>query len=370
MENNHTKKADLKYLVALSHFPKFGPARLKKLKKHFSSWENAFNASLKNLELAGLDEAIAQEFISAKSALNPDEIMARLEKENIKTTVPEEDIYPKLLKEICDCPELLYYKGELPINKELNLAVVGTRKLTGYGKMVTENIIHGLAGSNLLIVSGLALGIDTVAHNAALETNLKTIGVLGSGLDKASIYPAQNSQLAERIIKDGGAIISEFPLGTPPLRQNFPQRNRLVAGMSLGTLVIEADIKSGALITARLALDYNREVMAVPGNINSQTSLGTNSLIKQGAKVVVEAKDILDCFNISEMKPSLPAVAMVPESKEEELIIAFLKDEPRHVNELVRLTKLDTSKINGTLVIMEMKGMVRNMGGMKYAINK
>ncbi len=363
MEKN---QKNLKFFVALGHFPKFGPARLKKLKKFFPDPESAFNADAKTLVKSGIEENIANEFISARTSINPDKIFDWLLKENIKVSTLEDRAYPKLLKEIFDPPQILYYKGAFDENEEFNLAVVGTRKFTPYGQRVTEEITKNLAQNNLTIVSGLALGIDALAHYAALEGGGRTLAVLGSGLDRENIYPAQNRLLAERIIKEGGAIISEFPLGTAPLRFNFPQRNRIVSGMSLGTLVIEADEKSGALITARFALEQNREVFAVPGNIYSNVSRGTNFLIKEGAKLVAKADDIIEALNLKQVHTFLDNKKIIPESKEEELILSFIREEPKHVNELVRLTRLDTSRINSTLAIMEMKGMARNLGNMQY----
>jgi len=359
---------DLKYLAALGHFPKFGQARIKKLKKHFSTWENAFNATAKNLIAAGLDESLSSEFLAARPLIRPDEIMARLAGENIKITYPEDNLYPALLKEIHDSPELLYYKGTLLPGEISNLAVVGTRKFTGYGAEIAKDIVTALAKNRLNIISGLAVGIDAIAHDAALTAGGRTVGVLGSGLDKESIYPGQNRMLADKIISSGGAIISEFPLGTPPLRHNFPQRNRIVAGMSLGTLVIEADEKSGALITARLALDYNREVMAVPGSVYSQVSNGTNLLIKQGAKAVTASSDVLEALNLKQIISLVGKKSIAPETPEEAAVFDCLKEESRHINEIVRALGLDTSKINSTLAIMEMKGMVCNLGNMTYAI--
>lgn len=363
-------KNNLKFLVALANFQKFGPVRLKKIKKHFPSLENAFNGRLKNLMAAGIEENVVNEFIAARSGINPDEIMERLAKENVSVLTVEDGVYPKLLKEIYDPPEVLYYKGNLEEADEFSLAVVGSRKFTSYGKMATEKITADLARSHLTIVSGLALGIDALAHFAALNADGRTIAVLGSGLDKQNIYPSANRYLADKIVGEGGALISEFPLGMPALPHHFPQRNRIISGLSLGTLVIEAGEKSGSLITAKFALEQGREVFAVPGNIYSLTSAGTNQLIKQGAHPVTGAADIIEALDLANVASFVETKKVMPETPEEKKIAACLDAEPLHVNDLVRLAGLDTSQINATLTIMEMKGMIKNMGNMTYIIIK
>lgn len=360
--------ASLKYLIALTHFPKFGPVRIKKIQKHFNDAKYAFNADISSLKKAGIEEKIAYEFIAARPTIVPDRIVEQLERENINVLSVNNEQYPKLLSKIYDPPQLLYYKGRLEKQDEFSLAVVGTRKYTNYGRQVAEQITKGLALSNITIVSGLALGIDSLSHNAALDAGGRTIAVLGSGIDKQSIYPSSNCFLAEKIIASGGAIVSEFPVGTPPLRHHFPQRNRIIAGLTLGTIVIEAGKKSGALITANHALEQNREVFAIPGSIYSDQSQGPNNLIKQGCNVVRSAEDIIETLDLMQVTTYIDNKKIIPETKEEELIVANITHEPMHVDELIRLTALDTSKINSTLVVMEMKGMVRNLGGMQYVL--
>lgn len=359
---------NLKYLIALTHFPKFGPVRLKKLKKYFPDSESAFKATSTELTRAGIGNKIADEFAAARVNINPDQLLEQLNQENIKVITIEDKNYPKLLLEIYDPPQLLYYKGQLETQDEFALAVVGTRKFTNYGKQAVEQIVKDLARNNLTIVSGLALGIDALSHSAALEAGGRTIAILGSGVDKQSIYPSSNRYLADKIIAGKGAVISEFPIGTPPLRHHFPQRNRIVSGLSIGTLVIEAGEKSGALITASHALEQNREVFTVPGSIYSPVSIGPNKLIKLGAKPVTCAADIIDALDLAQVSAYIDNKKIMPESAEEEHIISRLTHEPIHINELVRLTKLGTGIINSTLTIMEMKGMVRNLGGMQYVL--
>ncbi len=359
---------DLKYWLALSQFYKFGPVKFKKIKNYFHTIENAYKASLKDYLRAGIEEKIAEEFIIFKHKIKPEKLLENLAKEKLKALTIEDKNYPELLKQIYDPPFILYYRGDLEALNGFSLAVVGARKYSPYGAQVTEKLTKELAYNHLTIVSGLALGIDTLAHSAAIEAGGKTIAVLGSGLDQQNIYPSQNRYLADKIQAHGGLILSEYPIGTMPLKHHFPQRNRIISGLSKATLVIEAAEKSGALITAFHALDQNREVFSVPGNIYSNSSEGTNRLITMGAKLVTGAKDIIESLNLSEAAAYIENKKIIPETNEEKLILTKLSYEPIHVDELKQLTKLDTSIINSTLTIMEMKGMVKNLGGMQYVI--
>ena len=289
---------DTKFLIALNHFPKFGPRKMKLISKYFSSFEHAFKANLDELKASGIKENIADEFIAARANINTGELLEKIQEEDIKICKITDNDYPRLLKEIYDPPYFFYYKGSIANINNFSIGVVGTRKYTNYGERAIEKIIYNLTKNNLNIISGLALGIDTLAHKACLNAKGKTIAVLGTGIDKQSFYPFTNRHLAEKIISEGGAIISEFPLGTEPLRYNFPQRNRIISGLSFGTLVIEAAEKSGALITARCACEQNREVFAVPGSIFSDMSIGPNELIKQGAKPITKADDILETLDL------------------------------------------------------------------------
>jgi DNA processing protein len=292
--------------------------------------------------------------------------MEETHKEGIKIILQGEDDYPALLSEIHEPPLLLYYKGEINDKNPFAIAIVGTRKFSIYGQQVAEKITRELVLRDCSIISGLALGIDTISHNAALNAGGRTVGVLGTGIDGKSIYPSSNRYLADKIIGNGGLIISEFPIKTLPLKYNFPRRNRIISGLSLGTLVIEAGERSGALITADFALEQNREVFAIPGNIFSIVSKGPNRLIRAGAKPVLDVSDIMESFDSAKTYSHIEIKKILPESIEEKTILAYLSHEPRHADELVRLTKLNTSVINSTLTIMEMKGMAKNIGGMMY----
>ena len=275
--------------------------------------------------------------------------------------------FPRLLTEIPSCPRQLYVRGELR-KEEHCLSIVGTRKPTRYGVETAEKIIRGLSrSSRLTIVSGLASGIDTVAHSEAVKNGLRTIAVLGSGIDHCSIFPPQNKNLADKIVSSGGAVISEYPEGAPGLPHHFPERNRIIAGLSLGTLVVEAKEKSGALITARLALEQNREVFAVPGSIFSLNSCGPHMLIKKGAKAVTAADDILEELSVPVMKNLETEKRDEAVGREEKIILTLLSDEPRSVHEIKGETEFSTSGILSALTVLELKGLVKKTGADQWS---
>jgi|WetSurMetagenome_2_1015567.scaffolds.fasta_scaffold01419_2 DNA processing protein len=363
------QNTDKDFLVAFSYFRKFGPVALKKIKNYFPSWSAAFNAPTQEIINAGIEEKIALEFSQAKINLIPEKIKEDLAQENIKTVSIEEDEYPELLKEIFYPPFLLFYKGDLQINGKKTLAVVGARKCTYYGQQAIEKLIPPLVKNKIIIASGLAIGIDSLAQMETVKAGGRTIAVLGTGIDKNSLYPAQNFRLAEEIIAKGGAVVSEFPPGTPPLRQNFPQRNRIIAGLARATLVVEANQKSGSLITARFALEEGREVMAVPGNIFSPASEGPNALIKSGAKPIFTADDILESFGVFTEKIAEETSKDFSQFNiNERKILKHLSCEPTLLDELAHLTKLDMKIINSTLTILEIKKAVKNVGGGNYIL--
>lgn len=358
-------------LVALSTFEKFNSKKLLKLKKHFSNLSDVWRATPTELVNAGIDEQIALEFIETRSKIIPEKEWQKLDKENIQVITIDDELYPPLLKEIYDPPALLYYRGTL--NKkttQTNLAVVGSRKASMYGKQVTEEIITPLAQAGLTIVSGLALGIDALAHTTTLKQNGNTYAILGSGVDEEHIYPIQNRQLAHQIVDNGGAVISEFPIGTLPLRYNFPIRNRIISGLCKATLIIEATEDSGSLITAKLALEQNREVYSIPGSIFSPLSYGPNNLLKMGAQVVTSAEDILHYLNLEKTPQLFPEQKIIASSAEEAAILKNLSREPKHIDLIIKESCLTSSTASSTLTMMEIKGKVRNLGGMMYILNK
>lgn len=357
---------DLKYWVAFSKIPKIGATRLAKLCNYFSSMREAWRASFSDLLNAGIEEKIINEFISCKDSINLEAEWEKLEKENIKIVTINNNNYPKLLKEIWNPPSLLYYKGTLPSDEEFAIGVVGTRKISNYGKQITPQIIKDLVKNNLIIISGLALGVDSLAHKTTIDCGGKTVAVLGSGIDEQSIYPSQNRYLALEIIESGGAVVSEYPLGALALPINFPYRNRIISGLSLGTLVVEAAEESGALITAKYALDQNREVFAIPGSIFNPFSFGPNKLIKMGAKAVTSVDDILETLNLANAIDFSKNRKIIPESPEEEKILNILTQEPTHIDKIILASGLDAAKVGAILTLMEMKGLIKNLGGMNY----
>ncbi len=360
---------DLKYWVAISQFAKIGAQRYKKLYNYFPDMNAAWQADFLELQKAGLEENIAQEFIIKRKEIEPDLEIEKIQKENIQVITIKDNNYPKLLKEIFNPPALLYVKGNLEnLNQNFNLAVVGTRKISNYGKRITPDIVKPLVQNGFTITSGLALGVDALAHQSALENEGRTIAVLGSGLDQKSIYPSSNRYLAQNILNNNGTIISEFPLGMLPLKHNFPTRNRIIAGLSLGTLVIEAAASSGALITAYYALEQNREVFAVPGPLYNQQSIGTNKLIQKGAKLVTSHHDILEELNLQEVKNYVANQKILPETAEEKNILKFLSPEPMHIDQIIKNSQMPTAQVTSTLSLMEMKGLIKNLGGQNYIL--
>jgi len=348
-----------------------------KLEKYFSQASRAFETSSYELRRSGLKEKLINEFIIWRQNFKFEKIENELAKENIKYITWHDQNYPKFLKEISFPPYIIYYRGNIKIlndNKINQLAIVGSRKHSAYAEKIIKEIMPTLVYNNIKIISGLALGVDTLAHQEALNNKGLTIAILGSGINYASIYPRPNRQLAEKIINNNGLILSEFPPQTQPLKQNFPQRNRIISGLSQAVLVIEAKEKSGALITADYALDQNREVLAIPGNIFSEFSRGTNNLIKAGAKTITKIDDILEIFKIDTIKSDNKKRSIIKLKNEiEKQIYAILKQaneraEKISVDEIIKITKLDTALINSTLSILELRGIAKS-DGISYDIN-
>ena len=352
---------DLPYWVALAQFRPFGAVRLSRLARRFSTIERAFVASAVELVDAGIEPEIASRFLQERIHIDPDSLYRELEVHGVRLLTIQDDIYPPLLKEIYDPPAVLFVRGTLPDPARKHLAVVGSRRATRYGKRAVDTLIEPAARAGVVIVSGLAYGIDEAAHDAALRAQGTTVAVLGSGVDQESIYPSRNRALASRILAQGGALVSEFPLFTPPLKQHFPFRNRIIAGLCHGTLVVEATIKSGSLITARSAMESGRDVYAVPGPIDSELSQGPHELIKTGATPVTKPEDI---FGIEPMPK--PVDPYQPSTEEEAMIWSRLCATPIHADEILRATQLPTPKLLSTLTLMEMKGAIHHEGGQFY----
>lgn len=291
--------------------------------------------------------------------------MEKLERYEVKALTVHSPDYPARLKEIYDYPPVLYVRGSLLPEDEWCLAVVGTRRATVYGRQVTEEFVADLARNKITIVSGLAKGIDSIAHRTALEAGGRSVAVFACGLD--TVYPAENADLAKRLMKQG-ALVSEYPLGTKPRAENFPRRNRILSGLSLGVLVVEAGETSGAMITAHLAAEQNREVFAVPGSILSPASKGTNQLIQEGAKLVRGYADILEELNLTAVAQQMEMKELLPESDTEAFLLKQLGAEPTHIDEVCRSSGLPAATVSSTLAMMELKGMVKQVGGMNYSL--
>ncbi|MEA1937204.1 MAG: DNA-processing protein DprA [Patescibacteria group bacterium] len=362
-ENN-----DKKYYNAFNFIPQIGPVRFRKLISHFKSMEDAWNASASEFYGAGIEEDVVEKILESRKNIFVEKEFEKLEKEKIKIITIEDTSYPTLLKETHSAPAVLYFKGEIE-KDNLSIAIVGPRKVSIYGKQASSQFAGELSKAGLTIVSGMALGVDSIAHNECVKLKNKTVAVLGGGIDTASIYPSSNCQIAENIVANGGAIISEYPIGTPPLKQHFPARNRIISGLSLGVLVIEASERSGALITARFALEQNREVFAVPGSIFSKNSEGTNNLIKLGAKLSGKSEDILEELNLEFASEIKKAREIIPDNEEEKIILENLSpDEPIQIDKLAKTIAINTSALSSLLTLMEIKGKVKNVGGMRYVI--
>ena len=354
----------LKYWLAFNKVRGIGRVRFKLLENHFDSMEAAWSASESELRAAGLDRRTIRSVADGRQKFDPDAEAERLLKGGVRAFTWQDDEYPAQLKEIYDLPPLIYVKGNLTPDDERSVAVVGTRNPSHYGRQVAEQLVYDIASAGVTIVSGLARGVDGIAHRIALDAGQRTIAVLGSGVD--IIYPREHTSLSERIAENG-ALISELALGTRPDARNFPRRNRIMSGMTLGTLVIEAGARSGALITARQALEENREVFAVPGSIFSPNSEGTNRLIRESAaKLVTACEDVLEELNLSAVAQQIEMAALFPEDENEAELLRYITFDPVHVDDVCRSSGRSAPDVSSTLAMMELKGLVRQVGGMNY----
>lgn len=356
-----------KYWLGFNLVSGIGTAKLQALLDHYGSIEAAWNASDVQMQRLGLDQRSRQNLIEARQSLDLDQKLAQMHKAGLILLHWAAEEYPAILREVPTPPPVLFMHGRLQETDQFALAIVGTRRLTSYGRQIAKELTAGLVRHNITIVSGLARGIDAIAHKTALEMGGRTIAVLGSGTDE--IYPPENRQLAKQIVEQQqGAVITEYPLGTKPHARNFPPRNRIISGLSLGTIVIEGDVDSGAMITAQFALEQNREVFAVPGPITSPVSNGPNRLIQQGAKLVMRVEDVLDELNLRMVSEKAAVQLALPESAEEVRLLEQLSRDPQHVDELCRLTELPSATVSSTLTLLELKGIVQHVGGLKYAL--
>lgn len=355
-----------KYWLGFNLVKGIGPAKVQALLSYFGDIESAWYAEPAQLEKIGIDRRSLDNLLAARGSLNLDEELHRIHAKNITILTLANEAYPAYLREIDGPPPVLYMVGSLEDIDRWAVAVVGTRRVTPYGRQVTQELVNGLVHSGVTIISGLARGIDAIAHKTALEMGGRTVAVLGSGPD--IVYPPEHRDLARQIVRGRGAVISEYPLGTEPEAKNFPPRNRIISGLALGVIVVEAGERSGATITARYALDHGREVFAVPGNINSLASRGTNRLIQQGAKLITSADDVLEELNLAMVLEHSAVQKALPETKEEAALFEYLSAEPKHIDDLCRATGLPSQDVSSTLTLLELKGIVRQVGGMHYVM--
>lgn len=354
-------------LLSLNMAPAMGSMRLAKLLDFFIRPQDILTAAPEKLmQVAGIGQAIARQIRSLKKE-DLDKELELVRKLNLKVITIDDDDYPEILRNIFDPPIVLYVKGELKKEDGLSIGIVGSRRASLYGLNCAQNFAAELSGRGFTIVSGMARGIDTFAHRGALKAGGRTIAVIGSGLNK--IYPPENQELSEEIAR-GGAVVSEFPVNTEPLPQNFPRRNRVISGLSLGVLVVEAARNSGALITADFALEQGREVFALPGKVDAQNSFGTNELIKQGAKLVSCVDDILEEFNLdtsardmAKAAQEMPKLSLI---EEEMLLYNLISQEPAILDELAEKANLDIPRISRILLGLQVKKLIKELPGKQF----
>lgn len=351
------------YSIWLGSINNVGAKTYKKLIDYFENAENVYRSNNDDLKSIVNNSRIYKNILEAKK-IDPYRYVNRLIKEKIDVLLYNEDGYPKLLKDIYDAPPILYVKGTIKKIDDLSLAIVGSRNATAYGLSVSEKISYKISKHGFTVISGMARGIDSFAHKGALKAGGRTIAVLGCGVNIA--YPEENKKLMNEIIENG-AVISEYPLDYLPLSGNFPARNRIISGLSLGVIVVEAGIKSGSLITAKFALEQGRDVFAVPGNITSAYSKGTNELIKQGAKLVADINDILEEYNFREdIKVRINEQLINTLNNDERKLYEMIKDSPRDIEEIIDYIKYPVAKINYLLSSLLLKGLIIRLPGNKY----
>lgn len=351
------------FWVGFSLVKGIGAVRMQALNDYFGDLERAWNAPFQSLCETGLNPKICERVIQLRKQVDLEKYYQKILAQNIKVITKIDSDYPRLLSEINQPPPVLYLKGDFTLEDEWAVAIVGTRKLTHYGRQATEEFARVLAEHKITVISGLARGIDAIAHRSALEAGGRTFAVLGSGVDR--IYPAEHKPLAENICNNG-AIISDYAPGTAPDSGNFPPRNRIISGLSRATIVIEAGEQSGALITAEFAADQGRDVYALPGSIYSLQSKGTNKLIQQGAKPLIDVRDLLLDLQVELIQEHRELQKHAPLDLFEQKILDLLSQEPLHIDEITVLSQMPVSQVSGYLSMLELKGVARQVGGMNY----
>lgn len=357
---------DVRYFIGFNRVSGIGPAKLQRLRDFFGALETAWRANAFELAQAGLDKRALENLLRARQELNLDAEVEKARRACDVILTWDDPRYPRLLREIPQPPPILYLKGAFETQDEWALAVVGTRHASAYGKEIARAFSMELARNKLTIVSGLARGIDAAAHIAALEAGGRTIAVMGNGIDQ--IYPPEHAKLA-RMIAERGALVSDYPIGMKPDAANFPPRNRIISGLALGTLLVEGDEQSGAMITCEFALEQDREVFAAPGNIFRKESRGPNKLIRESrAKLVTRVEDILEELNLTMIAEKREARAIIPSNETEATLLKYISADPAHVDEIHQQSGLPIAQVTATLALMELKGMVTQTGGMNYAL--
>jgi DNA processing protein len=356
-----------RYWIGFNLVKGIGAVRLRELINYFGDVEKAWKGTPTAMQDAGLSPKMVERFVQLRAGVDLNHQWEQIIAKGIKVLTWDDEGYPLRLREIDQPPPVLYLRGNYLGEDQWSVAIVGTRRVTSYGRQITEEIASYLARNKVTIVSGLARGVDAIAHQAALKAGGRTLAVLGNGVDR--VYPPEHRALADQII-NSGALLSDYPPGTPPEGFNFPPRNRIIAGLSLAVIVIEAGETSGALITAEFAAEQGREVFAVPGNILAAQSKGTNRLIQQGAHSLLDVKDILDILNLTHANEHQTARKVLPVDIVEAQVLNTLGNEPLHIDEIRNQTGLPIEKVSAALVLMELKGMVRQVGGMHYVATR
>ena len=352
-----------RYWIGINLVKGIGAVRLRALLEFFGDAKSAWDATPAELRAAGLSKKIVERFTDTRNKVDLDKLWDEIAAKEIRVMTWNDADYPARLREIAQPPPILYLRGDFIEEDAWAVAIVGTRRVTSYGRQVTEEVASFLAQNGVTIVSGLARGVDGIAHQAALKAGGRTLAILGSGVNR--IYPPEHRALAEQVIQSG-AVISDYAPDTPPEGSNFPPRNRIISGLSMATIVIEAAETSGALITANFALEQGREIFALPGNIFAAQSKGPNKLIQKGAHPLLSPRDILEVLDLTRISQHQSAQRVLPTDATEAQLLGSLTHEPTHVDEIRAKTGLAVEKVSSTLVMMELKGMVRHVGGMNY----
>lgn len=351
------------YWVGFNLVRGVGAVRVKNLLDHFGKLEIAWDAPAGALISAGLPARVVENFLVVRKQVNLEVVMQRVADSGVQVITWDDAIYPRRLKEIDQPPPVLFVRGSINVEDDWAVSVVGTRRVTPYGRQVASEIARYLAQNGVTVVSGLARGVDAIAHQTAMQAGGRTLAILGSGVD--TIYPPEHRKLAEDISRQG-AVMSDYPLGTQPESRNFPPRNRIIAGLSLATIVVEAGETSGALITAEFAVEQGRDVFAVPGSILTPQSEGTNRLIEQGARPLLRMSEILESLKLEQIPEKQASRKAIAASPEENRLLSCLTQDPRHIDEICALSGLPIQAVSATLTMMELKGLVTQVGGMNY----